>query len=225
MTADLRRAVSATLALVRDPLDTPQVFALIEALSGTRTPRGIARRLRSSRLLVERPDIARHLSDRAALRALPEESLGRAYLRFAEAEGITADGLREASERGERDGAPDDDVAFVRARMRDVHDLWHVVLGYRADILGEAALLGFTFAQTRNAAIGVLVGVGLAKLDSRGARALIVRAVWRGLRTAWFPEQEWERLLALPLASVRQTLRAGPPPRYVEVRAPASPAA
>lgn len=68
--------------------------------------------------------------------------------------------------------------------MRDVHDLWHVVLGYRADVLGEAALMGFTFAQTGNAATGVLLAVGLVKLATPGARPLILRAVLRGLRAA-----------------------------------------
>jgi ubiquinone biosynthesis protein COQ4 len=109
-------------------------------------------------------------------------------------------------------------VEFIRDRMRDQHDLWHVVLGYGADVLGEAALLAFTFAQTGNAAIGVLVLVGLARIRATDARLLIARAFVRGLRAAWFPAQEWETLLALPLDEVRARLRIDPPAPYTPVR-------
>jgi ubiquinone biosynthesis protein COQ4 len=217
------RALRAVAALSRNPDDTAQVFALIEALSGVRTPRWIVRRLAAtpdgSRLLRERPEIVAHLSDRATLRRLPVNSVAHAYLRFVDAEGITAEGLRVASAQGERrERAAAADVEFIRARMRDTHDLWHAVLGYGGDVLGEAALLAFTFAQTRNAAIGTLVLVGLAKLDSREARALIINAFGRGVRAAWLPGQPWEELLPLPIDEIRQRLRIGAPPRYTPVR-------
>lgn len=223
MTIQPRRALRAVVALTRNPDDTAQVFALIEALSGVRTPQRIARRLSTTadgaRLLRERPDIVTHLVDRATLRRLPEGSLAHAYLRFVDGEGITADGLRDASARAEApERAIEPEVSFIRARMRDTHDLWHTVLGYRGDLLGEAALLAFTFAQTRNPAIGVLVLVGLAKLNSSAARSLIAAAFARGLKAAWLPEQRWETLLPLPLDEVRRRLDIGPPPDYTPVR-------
>jgi ubiquinone biosynthesis protein COQ4 len=219
MTLQLRRALHATATLARDPDDTAQAFNLIEALSGGSTPRRIARRLAGTRLLHERPLLVRHLTDHAALRQLSPDSLGRAYLRFVESEGITAEGLRDASRRGEsRHLALEADVEFVRDRMRDAHDLWHVVLGYGADVLGEAAVLAFTFAQTQNPAIGVLVVVALAKLHMPEARRLIVRAFIRGARATWLPAQEWEVLLAQPVGEVRARLRVGAPPDYAPIR-------
>ena len=219
-----RRALRAVAALTRNPDDTAQVFTLIEALSGVRTPRWIVERLASTsggaRLLHQRPEILPLLTDRAALRRLPDDSLGRTYLRFVEAEGITAEGLLAASSEGERRGrVADRDVEFVRARMRDTHDVWHALLGYQGDLVGEAALLAFTFAQTRNAAIGLLVLVGLGKLRTPEARAIIGGGFFRGLRAAWLPEQSWETLLPRPVAEVRRRLGVGAPPRYVPVRA------
>jgi len=211
------RAARAVAAIARNPDDTAQVFALIEALTGVSTPAWIARRLRDSRLLGERPEIIDRLADRDGLRKLPAGSLADAYLRFVEAEGISAEGLREVSQHGETRAA-DPTVEYVRRRMRDTHDLWHTVLGYRGDVLGEASLLAFTFAQTRNPAIGVLVLVGLIKLYSAEARALIASGFARGLRAAWFPEQEWEALLPLPLDQVRRRLGAAAPPVYTPVR-------
>jgi ubiquinone biosynthesis protein COQ4 len=211
------RALRAVVAISRNPDDTAQVFALIEALSGVRTPAWIARRLRGRPLLSNRPDILAHLTDREALRRMPADSLAHAYLHFVESEGITAEGLREASVHGEARSA-DPEVEFIRRRMRDTHDLWHAVLGYRGDVLGEAAVLAFTFAQTRNAAIGVLVLVGLTKLYAPEARSLIVGGFRRGVRAAWFPEQDWESLLPLPVAEVRHRLRIDAPPDYAPVR-------
>jgi ubiquinone biosynthesis protein COQ4 len=223
MRIELKRALRAVVALVNDPDDTAQVFALIEALSGARTPAWIVRRIGATTdgtsLLHERPEIVQRLADRTALRRLPVASLAHAYLSFVESEGISPEGLRDASAQGEicRDASPPE-VAFMQRRMRDTHDLWHAVLGYRGDVLGEAAILAFTFAQTRNLAIGVLVLLGLVKLSSGEARALIVEAFVRGLRAAWFPAQPWEGLLPLPIDEVRRRLRVGAPPAYEAVR-------
>jgi ubiquinone biosynthesis protein COQ4 len=218
MSIQLRRAWRAVVSLSRNPDDTAQVFTLIEALTGTSTPQMVSRRLMGSRLSSEQPEVIQHLSDRAALRRMPAGSLAHTYLRFVESEGITAEGLRSASDQGESDCGIPPSVEYYRRRMRDTHDLWHAVLGYRGDVLGEASVLAFTFAQTRNPAIGVLVLVGLSKLYTREARALILGGLVRGFRAAWFPEQEWERLLPLPIDEVRRRLGVGPPPSYAPVR-------
>jgi ubiquinone biosynthesis protein COQ4 len=211
------RALRAVAAISRNPDDTAQVFTLIEALSGASTPAWIARRLDGAPLLRARPEILSYLSDRDALRRMPAGSLAHAYLEFVDSEAITAEGLREASVHGETRVAAEE-VEFIRRRMRDTHDLWHAVLGYRGDVLGEAAVLAFTFAQTRNPAIGLLVLVGLTKLHSAGARSLIVGGFGRGLRAAWFPAQEWESLLPLSIDEARRRLGVGAPPEYLPVR-------
>src|SRR5580658_4289601 len=87
---DVPRATRALSALLRDPDDLPQVFTLIESMSGTAPHRlylGMKRSATGARLLREQPDIVPILSDRERLRALPEGSLGRAYLAFVESEG------------------------------------------------------------------------------------------------------------------------------------------
>jgi ubiquinone biosynthesis protein COQ4 len=220
---ELRRALRAVGTLIDNPDDTAQVFALIEALTGVRTPSAIAGRLRATddgrRLLDDRPEIVALLMDRGALRRQPDGSLAHAYLRFVESEAISADGLRRASSNGETGGATiPAEVRFVRERMRDTHDLWHAVLGYRGDVLGEAALLAFTFAQTGNSAVGVLALVGIGKLRSVEAVRLIVGGFRRGLRAEWFPGQRWESLLALPLDEVRRRLRVHAPTSYQPIR-------
>lgn len=221
-------ALKAIRALLRDPDDTAKVFDVIDALSG-RTGERLFRRFRSGeagrRLLAERPALLAALSDSARLEALPAGSLGRSYAEFMRREQISAAGLVEASLESRREDLPPERRWFAD-RLRDQHDLWHIVTGYERDLIGEAALLAFTFAQTRNPGIGLIVATayGKAGRESDEARPLLREAWRRGRRSAWLPEQPWEQLLAEPLPELRQRLGVGDPPVYAPLRSPGAPA-
>lgn len=217
------RALRAARTLVADPDDLPQVFTIIESLSGN-TMHRIWKRLtkteRGRRILAGRPDIVTILEDRPALAQLPEGSLGRAYLAFVEGEKISAGGIREAQRKGMTSGIRlTDPYDYVHSRMRDTHDLWHAVVGYHGDVLGETALLAFTFAQTHNPAIALIIGIGLLKtIGAPEARAVILDGHRRGRVAAWLPDQEWETLLPLPLSEVRRRLHLEAAPVYTQIR-------
>ena len=219
-----RLAYQAAAALAKDPDDLPQVFTLIESMSldtisrlGDRfesTPEGRA-------LLAERPDIVSRLADRDALARLPEGTVGRAYLDFVTRENISAQGIRDAALAGhEVSGAPllPPPLDWISDRMRDTHDLWHVVTGFSGDVLGEVALLSFTFAQVMNPAVAVILGVAMWKLrEVPGTRGLMRTWYERGKHAAWLPAVAWEALLDRPLDEVRRELGIEPT-RYTEVR-------
>ena len=221
-------ALRAIRGLLRNPDDTALVFEIIEALSGksrTRVWDRFCTTESGQRLLAKRPNLLAQLSDRESLLALPPGTLGRTYGEFMSREQISADGLVEASEDWLRLDIPADRRWFAD-RLRDTHDLWHVVTGYGRDLLGEASLLAFTYAQTRNPGIGFIVAV--AYLKSRGinrpARRLLREGYRRGRAAAWLPGVEWEQLLDQPLARVREQLRVGAPPVYEPVRSEGAPA-
>lgn len=218
-------AARALRALLRDPDDTTRVFEVVDALSG-RSGRRLFERFRrtatGARLLRERPDLRAALCDLDALRRLPPGSLGRSYAALASREQISPDGLLEASRAGRGPGpALPEEARWFDERIRVMHDLWHVVTGYGRDLVGEPALLAFTFAQTRNPAFGFLL-VGLyARVGEMPTARRTIRAAWRrGRRAAWLPAQDWEALLARPLREVRDQLAVGPPPAYRAVRSP-----
>jgi ubiquinone biosynthesis protein COQ4 len=216
---DLPRAGKALAALLRDPDDLPQVFTLIDSMSGTAPARLLLKFRRSEsgqRLLRDRPDVVTRLADRESLRALPAGSLGRAYLAFVESEGISAEGIRDASKAERSFTSPE--IEYLRCRMRDTHDLWHAVTGYKGDLLGELSVLAFTLGQHWNSAIGAIVLAGLLKGFGRGDTRLVIKAYLRGRRAKWLPAQEWEEMLALPVDEVRARLNVGSPPTYTPVR-------
>lgn len=205
-------AVRALRELFADPDDTQHVFEIIEALQGPALTRMRARLKRSEcgrRLLAEQPDLVPLLADRDGLRALPEGSLGRAYLAFVESEDITADGLVSASAIERRDETAE--LRWIHDWLRDTHDLWHAVLGYQGDLVGEAALLAFTHHETRNIGVGMIASMAWFKLGritdrSVHARRAIFDGRKRAKRAAWFVGQPWHEWLARPVEEVRREL-------------------
>lgn len=223
----LRDAWKALRKLLADPDRTDHVFTIIDALSGNSGERLFKRFAvteTGKRVLGEERDILPILSNRDALHALPEGSLGHTYASFMESEQISADGLVDASEEGGQRIHNEDDPNRIRfgTRLRDTHDLWHVTAGYNRDLVGEALLLSFTFAQTRNPGIGAIVAMAyLHTGDTPGSRKMIRQAYRRGRKAAWLPEADWESLLARPIGEVRAELGLQDLPVYEEMRSAA----
>lgn len=212
-----RRAWRALRRLVSDPERTDQVFELIQALAGQSGERLYRRFLASAdgrRLLAERPSLLEALADRARLAELPPQSLGSAYAGFMREQRLDARGLADAAATvRDPDEALDAERRWFFDRLRDMHDLWHVATGYGRDVAGEAALLAFTHAQTRNRGVGAIVLAAAVigpKSRLRWQRYLL-QAWRRGRRAAALPMAPWEELLPLPLDEVRRRLRIQPP--------------
>ena len=208
-----RRALGALAKVVADHERTDQVLEFsVYANAGT-----IARRIdrffddpRGRRLYEERRTLDSKTLDLERLGRLPEGTLGRAYADFMRSRGLTPEIF---------DGAPsqvsDPRAAYVVQRMRQTHDLWHVVTGYQTDPASEIALQAFTFAQVRAPSSLILATVGAL----HGAREFpglprdaiaAFRAGRRAEKLAMFPwEDHWET----PLAEVREMLGIRPPVR------------
>jgi ubiquinone biosynthesis protein COQ4 len=217
------RALRAARNLIINPEDLPQVFTMIESLSGTtlsRITKRMAKEEGSARLLRERTDIVPTLVDRDALRRMPEGSLGRAYLAFVESENISAQGILDAAAQGTSHlGDLPPDLAYTHGRMRDTHDLWHALTGYKGDVLGELALIAFTYAQTKNPAMALMWGLGVIKLRGvPGSRQVMLEGYRRGKQAAWISGLRWEDLLPRPIDEVRKQLNMAGPPVYTPVR-------
>jgi len=226
----LRDGLSALAALLKDANDTAQGFRLLEALDPLIHHRELAR-MRTAQsglqLLAEQPRLLNMLRDTAALDALPEGSVGRAYRAWCESEGIHPDGFVAIGEAGSDACSIEDDlVRYAAYRHRDSHDLWHVVYGCRADLLGEAAILGFTLGQTRSPGMAVLLIGGLMHSFTIGWKqgASMRRLAWRGLqdgiRARPLAPVPWEEWLARPLAEVRAELGITDVPSYTPTYAP-----
>ncbi len=213
------RAGRAIRPFMADPDRTELALEAISAVS----PRDFERLFQrfvadpdGRRLFAERPSLLAALSDRARLHAMPEGSFGRAYADFMDAGQLTADGLVEAdlaSEAALGIDVRDPDRRWFSERLRDMHDLWHVLDGYGRDEAGEAANLAFSYAQMpfRGIALILVAAALIEPYESRiGWPRYLLRAWRRGRRTRPLVMARYEELLARPLEEVRATLGIEP---------------
>jgi ubiquinone biosynthesis protein COQ4 len=90
------------------------------------------------------------------------------------------------------------------------------VTGYQTDVLGELALLAFTFAQAPHMGIGLIIGFGYIQRIPV-ANQLMREAYRRGKRATYLPAVAWEDLLEQPLDAVRAKLDLSDVPQYTPV--------
>ena len=202
-------ALRAMRNLLRDKEDTRQVFILMQALRGKTSLRQLARFRRSKTgeaVLRERRRLLDRLTDRAALAALPAGTLGRAYHDFMARENLSAQGLVEASGIEASPQAQDDMILF-RERNREMHDLLHIVAGFGRDPLGEACVVAFSYAQTRQRGFAVIAFFAALKiareLPAQPVRRAVFEAYRQGRAADWLIGADWEALLSRPLDAIR----------------------
>lgn len=219
-------ALRAIRQLLKDPDDTGQVFKIIEALKGDSIFAAVDK-LRElpdgMRLLAEKPDIKSLLNDRDALVAMPEGSIGRAYYDFVHVEGLSADGLVASSEEAPRyDTLLGPDERWFADRLRDIHDLQHVMTGYGRDPIGEISLLSFMVTQVYNRGIRFIIFMGSRKFQKEhpdlDIKALVAEGRLIGEQAAWMPSIRWEDRLHEPLSAVRAELGFKAPACYQSIQ-------
>ncbi len=209
--------------LIADKEDTEQVFHVTNYLRGKRyvteakqfltSPTGM--RLRKSGEYL--PDI---LDDHDALRAMPAGSLAHAYVEFMQREGLSAAGLvAEQQSFAAKVPQYDDQLEWYGNRMRDTHDMFHILSGYGRDPLGELCLLAFSYAQ--NKSLGFLFIAWLGALEERKIAPKgtpILKAIREGQRNGKAAQkighQDIVSLLPLPLEEVRAKLGINSPDTY-----------
>lgn len=218
-------AIAAMRRLIRDKEDTAQVFHIVRALSGNsyyRSFRRFAASPEGKRILLDHADLLGTLCDRDRLSGCEPGTLGRAYLDFVYGEGLTAEGLVDASEVVGADDFSDPEVSLYRKRLRDSHDLFHVVTGYGRDALGELCVLSLGNAQFYNHGIAFIVATGIAKTLAEASGLPVARTAFeawkRGRTAADFTTFYWEKHLDTPLEEVRRLLNLKPPIRYLRVQ-------
>ena len=222
---DWPRAWRAVKRLVADKDDTQQVFEVMDALSGRTAPKGYIRLLATragGRIAYDRVELAERFADRDWLASLPAESVGAAYLRFTDAANISAEGLADESRKV--DGTRIDSqhpYAWYGRRVRDIHDVWHVLTGYSTDALGEACLVAFSYAQTKATGFALIAVAAANAIKKDLPREQVWAAVAQGWRNgrgaAWLPALDYEALMLEPLEAARARLNIPRPDKYLAI--------
>jgi len=218
-----RKALHHFRELLKDKENTEEVFHIFEALPWLKLRKAGEAFLTSERgkaLRAREPNLPAILDDHAALRRMPAGSLAHAYCDFMEREGLSAQGLvDEFAKFAKHHPDYQDQFKWYMNRLRDVHDMLHVLTGYGRDALGEASVLAFTFSQQpalANVFIAYMAGLNMRKQVP--SRAPVLKAIREGQRLGKacprLCEQSITALLPLPLEEVRRKLNITPTVHY-----------
>jgi ubiquinone biosynthesis protein Coq4 len=104
------------------------------------------------------------------------------------------------------------DTDYLLLRLRQTHDIWHIVTGFGVDVMGELQLKAFELSQTRRPLAIVLLLGGLfgalfsSPLSLASLWEEIVIAYNLGKNTRPFLAQKWELAWEKSLLVWRQEL-------------------
>ena len=134
---------------------------------------------------------------------LPARTLGGAYARHMKANGLRPDFYEDVTPRHK--------MHYLRLRVRQTHDIWHVLCGFGTDQYGEVGLQGFYFAQFTNGQSGLILASVILKSILRGKFGeleLHIEAFCEGYRNGRIAKSllavEWERLWGEDIESLRR---------------------
>jgi len=211
---DLLGVVRGAIALVIDPSKTESVYDVEDGLRHRRATMlavefvkqdpGVAQ-IFAERYLAEPPDLEQ-------LGQLPEGSLGRVYADYLRDSGFEADFYRSLE--------VEDDASYFLLRMRQTHDIWHLVAGFNTDVPGELGLKAFELAQTRRPLSAVLLSGGVLSAVFKAPETIgpLLEQIAIGYRLGStakpFLAQRWEEHWERSLDDWRELLNFQPLSHY-----------
>lgn len=198
--------LKGVVGMLRDPESTESVFDIEDGLRGLEATKFALEHVRrmpgvapmiAARYLAPLPDVE-------AFQRYPEGSLAHAFAKHIVDHGFDPDYYRKLDVV--------DDIDWVMMRMRQTHDIWHVVTGIGTDPIGELALKAFELAQTRRPLAAVITTGGVLRYlvkdpDELGEVLRAISAGYRlGLAAAPFLAQRWEEHWERPVVTWRAML-------------------
>lgn len=203
---DLLTTLKGFVSLMRDPTQTDSVFDVEDGLRHTKAAQlaveyakskpGVAE-IFAERYLAPSPDID-------ALKQLPEDSLGYIYASYLSEAGFDPDFYRKTE--------VEDDITYMFMRLRQTHDIWHVVTGFGSDVNAELGLKAFEIAQIHRTLAAMLIAGGLLRTLLKTPEMLdglleqIAIGYRMGAKAKPFIAQKWEEHWEKPLTEWRQEL-------------------
>jgi ubiquinone biosynthesis protein COQ4 len=189
---DVLVVLKGVLSLVKDPTQTESVYDIEDGMKNSEAM------LVATKHMLADPQIAAlarelylaPLPDIPTLLQCPPNSLGHAYATY-----INTSGFDPAFYRSM---AIEDDTSYLMLRLRQTHDIWHVVTGFSTDVPGELGLKAFELAQTRRTMAGILIAGGFVKclLQTPAELDILLDRIAKGYRMGTHAKpllaQKWE---------------------------------
>jgi len=190
-----------------DPLEGPLFQMCAEHALLRKLTRGIERHAEGRRLLAERPRLNATTVSLTTMATYPERSLGRAYATYFEENEIIPFHPPELPVSTAQD--------YVATRLREVHDVFHVVTGYGTDDIGELELQWFNLGNLGWGPLPFLVIVASffqGRMTKHGGLWAVCKragaAYQRGRRSRTLASILWEDYWHMPLCELQSLVCA-----------------
>jgi ubiquinone biosynthesis protein COQ4 len=208
MHQDLMKTAVGVFGLVQDSTSLESVFDINDGLRNSEAMQAATAYLKSV------PAMAQLIGDRyiapqpnlEGLLTLRDHSLGRVYASKMIAEGFNPNFYPEPSVENELD--------YIRLRVRQTHDIWHAVTGFNTDELGEISLQAFGLAQMHYPSAVLILAAGLISGIKHPQQPESLDAIFKaivegyqmGQQAKLFLAQRWEEAWSKPLSEWRAEL-------------------
>lgn len=212
--------LKGVIGMLRNPEHTESVFDIEDGLRDLRAYQLAEEYAKSDpevasivreRYLMDPPDMDR-------LGQLDEVSLGKAFWRHIEDHGFDPDYYRKIDVHT--------DLDYILMRVRQTHDLWHVMNGIGPSRLGEIAIKSFELAQLRRPMAGVIAAGAVIRYmmedpDQLGDVLEVISYAYRKGRACspllaekfelhWErPLEEWRAAVGLDIGDMPAVLQRG----------------
>ena len=161
LASDTYRVGQAVVRVMADSTRTHEIHR-VEEITGRPAFRRLLAQLTveaaGRRLLREQPELSSRCVDYDALRRLPASTLGGAYARHLDDNGLSADYQAAATRH-----VDDPDMAFLMRRFRQTHDVWHALLGLGIAGHEEVVIHAFSWGQLHLPVSAMVVLFGTLK--------------------------------------------------------------
>jgi ubiquinone biosynthesis protein COQ4 len=214
---DYLNTLKSVLGVLRDPTQTESIYDIEDALLKSH-PQTMAA---SVKHMLSTPEVAEFAKERyspaapdlAKLMTYPANSLGFAFAQYISSSGFDPGFYRKMDVV--------DDTSCLLFRVRQTHDIWHVVTGMSVDVAGEIGLKAFELSQTRRPLAGILIAAAFVSTMLNQPEQLdrlldrVASGYRMGAKAKPLLSQKWEEHWEKPLSQWRSELGIEPMPVYV----------
>jgi ubiquinone biosynthesis protein Coq4 len=203
---DYLKAIKSLMSLLKGSNAINTIYDLEDGIRKITTNQNMVDYLKTQ------PEVAEIIEERyiapppdiESLLNYPPESLGYAYASSIKQADFDPNFYRKIDIK--------DDFEYILLRMRQTHDIWHIVTGFQTDVISEIQLKTFEIAQTRRVMAAILVVGTLFKallINPQQLDFLLPRlasAYKMGTDAKPLLGQKWEENWEKPLEQWRQEL-------------------
>lgn len=200
------KAVRGFMVFANNPNQTEAVFDMADGLRQTDLYQQFIE-YAHSQLAVAQIIQERYFAPTINLEQLlnyPQNSLGYHYAAAMKQAGLQPDFYRKLT--------VEDDYSYIAMRLRQTHDIWHIITGFGTDLAGELGLQAFTLAQMHSPlAVAIMAASVMYALKSSSPLSPLVESMQRGWQMGEnahpFFAQKWEEDWEKPLSQWKADLK------------------